>query len=154
MIIGSRNEIARQIPSQPQLQEALAWLAGAWESLPEDGRIEIGRGGVYALVQSYDTKVCGDGPAFEAHRKYIDIQAVVQGREIMGWAPLDAVMVNREYQAEKDVLFGTVAAATQTLVPFAAGQVMVLYPWDAHAPGLAAGTPAPVRKIVIKVPAV
>jgi len=76
---------------------------------------------------------------------------VVSGKEVLGWAPLDELTVTVAYDREKDALLGPVPLTAAPFVQFAAGQAIVLYPSDAHAPGLAAGTPSPVKKIVVKI---
>jgi len=55
------------------------------------------------------------------------------------------------YDEEKDAVLGAVPAGEWTPVRLAAGQAMVLYPSDAHAPGLAAGEPAAAKKVVLKI---
>jgi YhcH/YjgK/YiaL family protein len=56
------------------------------------GRHEIDGDDVFALVQRYTTKPIEER-VFESHRKYIDIQYVLQGREVMCWAPLPLLPV-------------------------------------------------------------
>ncbi len=92
-----------------------------------------------------------DDPTFEAHREYIDIQYVVSGTEILGWVPLDAVTTTVPYNAEKDAVLGKVPDDEWTPVRFQTGQVIVLYPTDAHAPGLAIDQPEYIKKIVMKI---
>ena len=92
-----------------------------------------------------------DNPTFEAHREYIDIQYVVSGTEILGWAPLDSITTNVPYDQEKDALLGKVPVDEWTPVRFESGQIIVLYPIDAHAPGLAIDQPEYVKKIVMKI---
>ena len=55
------------------------------------------------------------------------------------------------YDEEKDAVLGAVPAGEWTPVRLAAGLAMVLYPSDAHAPGLAAGEPAAAKKVVLKI---
>jgi YhcH/YjgK/YiaL family protein len=111
-----------------------------------DGRVEIDGDKVYALVQSYET-VATDEPRFEAHRKYLDVQYLASGEEVIGWASIDRLIVGVPYDEAKDASLGRVSPP----VRLSSGQLAVLYPADAHAPKLAAGAPAPVKKIVVKV---
>jgi biofilm protein TabA len=151
MIVGKLEELMGQIPASPRLQQALSYLAEARSQNLADGRYEIDGEAVYALVQSYETLPMDEKSKYEAHRKYIDVQYIAQGIEVMGWAPLSDMQVTKEYLAEKDVTNGTCAFEASTLVKVAAGQAAIFFPEDAHAPKLAAGTPAPVKKIVVKV---
>jgi beta-galactosidase beta subunit len=64
--------------------------------------------------------------------------------------PLEAMAPTDEYDPEKDVIHGTVPTPGSVVIPLQAGQLMVLYPSDAHAPGLSAGDNSSVRKIVLK----
>jgi biofilm protein TabA len=103
------------------------------------------------MIQTYTSRAVTDNPRFEAHRKYLDIQYVVSGTEAMGWAPLEQLEVNVPYMDDRDILLGTVSAGARTFVPFGAGYAILLFPSDAHGPGLAAGEPEPIVKVVVKV---
>jgi biofilm protein TabA len=140
----------RQLPPTPGLRRALAFLARADLADLPDGRVAIDGEQTFALVQRYTT-VQTDAPRFEVHRRYCDVQFVVSGRETIGWASLARLHVTQPYDAAQEACFGTVAAADVTGVRLDAGQLVVLYPEDAHAPKLAAGGPSPVHKIVVKV---
>jgi YhcH/YjgK/YiaL family protein len=76
---------------------------------------------------------------------------MVSGEEVIGWAPVERMRVTEDYDPARDIAFGSVRAGEMTPVFLAAGQLMVLYPEDGHAPRLAAGAPAMVMKIVVKV---
>jgi len=105
---------------------------------------------VFALVQRYET-MRAEVPTFEYHRKYIDVQFIASGEEVIGWATAESMKITEAYDEKKDICFGTVKQEMRTLVHLRAGQLMVLWPEDAHAPKLAAGEPSPVMKIVVKV---
>lgn len=150
MITTDVEHLEEQVAMTPAMRQAVDWLQANWGQELPDGRVEIDGTTVYALVQSYTGKPA-EAPRYEAHRNYIDIQVVVGGRERMGWAPVDALQPSDAYNPDKDVIHGTIPTADSVLVPLTVGQLMVLYPSDAHAPGLTAGDDAPVKKIVIKV---
>ena len=150
MIVTDLEHVDHQVPMTPSLQKAFDFLRGRdLLKLPE-GRVEIDGDRVFALVQRYETEMAS-APKFECHRKYIDVQFIVSGREIICWAPVGAMDVTAAYDAARDICFGMVAAGKWTPLLMEAGQLMVLWPEDAHAPKGAAGTPSPVMKIVIKV---
>ena len=149
MIVADVDHALQQANLSQSLRKAFDFLEqNQGRELPE-GRIEIDGSNVYALVQSYVSRAENDHPTFEAHRKYVDVQYVVSGSEIIGWVPLGRVKTSVPYDPEGDALLGTVDGA-YTPVRLDAGQLVVLHPFDAHAPGLAAGEPSPVKKIVIK----
>jgi YhcH/YjgK/YiaL family protein len=151
MIVAALEELYKQIPDSPRLKQALDYIGGARGQALADGRYEIQGQELYALAQSYQTIPADENAKFEAHRRYIDVQYLVDGVEGMGWAPLDQMRVNTPYNPEKDVILGTCPSAVSTLVKVAAGQAAIFFPEDAHAPKLAAGEPCSVKKIVVKV---
>ncbi len=150
MIVTDIGHFAEQAALTPPLAWALDFLkAAAGKDLP-DGRIEIDGDRVYAIAQSYETQV-GDTWIFEGHRRYLDVQYIAAGEEIIGWAASECATVTHPYDPAKDAWLGTVPAGQITGVRLTAGQLAVLYPADAHAPKHAAGQSVPVKKIVVKV---
>jgi YhcH/YjgK/YiaL family protein len=150
MIVTDVAHLAEQATLTPALRKALTFLQALPPQPLADGRIEIDGSNAYALVQSYETQAGGDW-VFEGHRKYLDIQYVLSGEEVIGWAFMERAAVTMPYDAAKDAWLGTVPAAEITPVRLSAGQLAVLYPTDAHAPKHAAGASGPVKKIVVKV---
>lgn len=134
----------------PSLRKAIDFLRGRDIHALPDGRVDIDGERVFALVQRYETART-EAPKFEYHRKYIDVQFIASGEEIIGWATSETMKITEAYDEKKDICFGTVRKGKWTPVLLQAGQAAVLRPEDAHAPKLAAGEPLPVMKIVIKV---
>jgi biofilm protein TabA len=150
MIVSDLDHIDHQIASTPSLRKAFTFLrTHNLHGLP-DGRVEIDGDRVFALVQRYKTMIT-DAPKFECHRKYIDVQFIVSGEEVIGWAPLERMTITGVYDADKDICFGTVTTGKWTRVHLQAGQLAVLWPEDGHAPKLAGSASSPVVKIVVKV---
>ncbi len=150
MIVSDLNHVNHQVVRTPGLEKALTFLrTGNIHGLP-DGRIEIDDVRVFALVQRYETMTV-DTPKFECHRKYIDVQFIVSGDEVIGWAPMERMTVTDAYDPNQDICFGRVASGNWTPVYLQAGEVAILWPEDAHAPKLTRGAPSPVMKIVVKV---
>ena len=149
MIVAGFDHIDRQVLMTPSLRKAFDFLRGRdLHGLP-DGRTDIDGDKAFALVQRYETALT-DAPKFEYHCKYIDVQFIVSGEEIIGWATSEAMEITESYDEKKDICFGTVKQGKWTPVHLQAGQLMVLRPEDAHAPKLAAGKPSSVMKVVIK----
>jgi biofilm protein TabA len=101
---------------------------------------------LFALVSDYTPKPPAEG-RWEAHRRYLDLQYVVSGVERMGVAPIERVAAG-DYDADRDMLR---LAGAGDFLTFGAGQFMILWPGDAHMPGVDAGVPGPVRKVVVKI---
>ncbi len=150
MIVTDLHHVEHEAALTPSLKQAIGFLRRPdLASLP-DGRVEVDGELVFALPQRYESMVA-DVPRFEHHCRYIDIQFIVSGVEIIGWAPADRMTITEEYDGEKDIAFGTVRREAMTPVLLQAGQMAILYPWDGHAPRLAAGQPSAVHKVVMKV---
>lgn len=151
MIVCNLNDFSEQVVLNERMLKAYEYLQRAKEEDLPDGRVEIDGTQVYALVQSYESKAKADQLRFEAHRRYIDIQYIVSGKEHIGWVPVGMMKEVTDYNDTKDVFHGMVASEGISFVKLSAGQLAVLYPTDGHAPGLSIGTPSPVKKIVVKV---
>jgi biofilm protein TabA len=113
-----------------------------------DGRHAIEGDAIFALVQRYATKPLAEG-RWEAHRRYIDLQILVEGRERVGRGPLDR-FVAEPYDAARDLLWLEGAGDLFTLE---AGAFAIFWPDDVHMPGLVVDAPERVTKVVIKIAA-
>lgn len=149
MILDALPLWHRYAALHPGFARAFAFLEGVTPATA-DGRHEIDGDAVYALVQRYQTRPAA-GMQMEAHRRYIDIQFIVRGREVINWAPLATLSeVTLPYDATKDA--GLFAAVTHMVpVRLATGQFAILFPDDAHAPCCAWDAPEDVVKVVVKV---
>lgn len=114
----------------------------------ELGRYEVNDDFFY-MVQEYESKT-EDEMKWEAHKKYVDIQYIACGEEKVYIAPTSIMEVSEEYSEQRDVIFFKDIKQAATAVLTSNGYV-VLYPEDAHKPGLAVDEPKIVKKIVGKV---
>lgn len=128
------------------LAKALDFLTGTdLKSMPDE-RVEIDGERAFAFFQRYDTLPANDRP--EAHRRYIDIQYLIEGEELIGIAPLSAMKREVEARPERDIWF---YEGETVNISIGGGRLAIFFPQDAHAPGIAAGESRPVRKVVVKV---
>lgn len=126
---------------------ALEFLANTDFSTTDLGRYELDEDNIFYMVQNYDTDP--EKTVSEAHEKYIDIQCMLDGEEIIGVAPISAEKTLVEAKPENDVWFYN--CKTEPLTLFA-GSFMVLYPNDLHCPGVGVnGKSVNCRKVVVKV---
>ncbi len=150
MIVSDLEHIEHQVPMTPLLKKAVDFLRQRdVQNLPE-GKVEIDGERVFAVVQRYET-VSAAEPKFEYHRKYIDVQFIGSGQEMIGWAPAERMAITEAYDPDKDIAFGTVPRHLWMPLLLQSGQAAVLWPEDAHAPKLAPRTPSAVMKIVVKI---
>jgi YhcH/YjgK/YiaL family protein len=110
------------------------------------GRTDIDGDNLFALVQEYDTKPAEQGK-WESHRKYIDVQYILSGRERMGFANIYRMDLG-EYLPEKDFQG---MGGEGNYVDLSAGDFAIFFPEYGHKPGLCATAPEKVKKVVIKV---
>ncbi|MCX5819881.1 MAG: YhcH/YjgK/YiaL family protein [Deltaproteobacteria bacterium] len=151
MILGSiRNlETDRQFLTKV-LVKGLEYLKKTDFSKVATGRYEIEGAAIFALVQEYRTAPKGEKKP-EAHRKYVDIQYMDHGAEIIGYGlenPANEVSDDR--LAEKDVLnFKTVQNEMDLVLT--QGMYAILFPQDIHRPGCHYGEGGNVKKVVLKI---
>ena len=151
MILIDVDHATEQMRLGPALECALRWLRWAQAQNLPDGRVEIDGERVYALVQSYDSLPLTEVLQFEGHRKYVDVQYIAAGEEVIYWALAGRVTPSKPYDPARDAWFGCLPASEATPIRIAAGQMGVFFPVDTHAPKIASGKPTLVKKIVVKV---
>ncbi|MEI7850225.1 MAG: YhcH/YjgK/YiaL family protein [Kiritimatiellales bacterium] len=117
----------------------------------ETGKRLIQGDHLFAGVDCYETKSRA-AAKLETHRKYVDIQVLLSGEEVIEVFQLQDLTVSTPYNPEKDAEFYQVPPETRAKVTLSPGQFVVFLPEDAHMPCLMAGdSPQPVKKVVIKV---
>lgn len=113
----------------------------------EVGKYEIDGDRVFMMIQSYDTKD-EKGGAWEAHKRYLDIQYIIEGTEKINVANIDKMEVLKAYDEKDDFwLFSGYGDA----VTLEAGMFAIFFPQDVHMPGIKINESKPVKKAVIKV---
>jgi len=129
--------------------KAFTFLKESDLSKMELKRYDIDGNNLYAPISEYVSKNEEDA-RYEAHRKYIDIQYVVSGKELIGVAPISQQKdILDPYSEEKDVMFMTVSNGTNYQA--SPDRFFIFFPDDLHRPGLKDGENSPVRKAVVKV---
>jgi len=149
MILDTLAQAHRYSALSPRFEKAFVFLRSVRDDTPI-GRHEIDGDEIYAFVQKHFTKPVEERK-YESHRKYIDIQFVQRGRELIYWAPLPLLTdVTMPFDAAKDAaLYSGIPEGVPLQVR--AGQFAILFPEDGHAPSCAWGEPAEVFKAVVKV---
>lgn len=108
-------------------------------------------GAVYPLSDGNRFFVAAQGtkaPDFaEAHRQYLDIQYIVKGKEVVGWADLEACQPEGEFNVEKDI--GMYSGPFEYFT-IREGICYVAFPEDAHMPGRHLDVSNDFVKIVVK----
>lgn len=129
--------------------KAFAFLRDADLKTLEVKKYELDGTDLYASVSEYTTKNEEDA-RYEGHKKYIDIQYVISGKEHIGIAPITLLdKVIEPYNEQKDVMFITV----KRIINFKAdsSKFFIFFPEDLHRPNLKDGENSHVKKVVVKV---
>ena len=114
----------------------------------EPGKYLIDGDKLFAIVQEYDTL----DPAMEkmeSHRKYIDVQYMIQGEELVGHALLAGQEVCKEYNDAEDFMLYT--AYPDFFTRMSAGTFVIFFPSDLHMPCIKTEDVGRVKKVVVKV---
>jgi biofilm protein TabA len=146
MILDDLKNAARYVDLHPGFGEGFEFLRRPQLLGLENGKYALQGDRLFALVNR-DPGRGHSGARLEAHRKYIDIQMLLDGSEEIGWRPTaECQRLTDPYQDERDIMF----FADQPLawIPLPVGKFMIFYPEDAHAPLAATGANV---KAVIKV---
>jgi biofilm protein TabA len=160
-IFGSLSTVRNQVPSPHVFAPSFAYLDTLFASgsataarvsaiLPgQTAKVELSEG-AFALEQAYYSKPRSEG-FFESHRKYVDLQVLIEGEEWMEVADLKCCSIRTPYAEERDLMiFEQREGSRLWMKP---GDIAIFYPEDVHMPGLCGvAGPGLVRKCVIKLP--
>ena len=111
------------------------------------GRQELEHG-CYVNVDSYETR---ENHTYEGHKKFVDVQLMVDGDEEIFCAPLGHGTVVTPYNEEKDCWFFDCNKGPFCTAHLTAGMAALLLPWDLHAP-CNRQEKRQNRKLVFKIP--
>ena len=146
MIYDKLENIGSYEGLQPEIITGLKALRDTDFAKTEDGHYELDGDKLYMNVMTADLKEVNDRP--ESHKKYIDIQYVIDGREDIGIASLDEVGQAVEENPDGDIWF---YHADTVKLRLDGSRFIVLFPQDAHAPCISVDGDKKVRKAVVKV---
>lgn len=131
-----------------RIDEAIAYIKGLDITKLNAGK-QIVNDYFFYTVQEYSTKPV-EQCELESHRKYVDIQFLVEGSEIMQVAHTGSLSRLKEYNEDKDVEFWKIPAHMMSVL-LQPDSYIVLYPQDAHMGCIQNEQTTKVKKIVGKV---
>ena len=141
-------EFAKQYHlNQSYWDKAFAFLKDQDLGAIAKGKYPIDGENVYASVTE-DSSKNFDKTNWESHRKYIDLQCVINGEELIGVYPVSKAVVTKEYEEKRDA---TNYKAEGKLYSAKPGTYFLFFPGDAHRPNITPGGNKVVKKIVIKI---
>ena len=141
-------EFARQYNANKEYwDKAFAYLKNTDLNTLAKGKYPIDGDNVFASVTA-DSSKDFDKTNWESHRKYIDIQYVIEGEERIGVAPVLNAAVTKPYDEKRDAANYSIDGKLYSAKP---GTFFIFFPSDAHRPNITPGGNIVVKKIVIKV---
>lgn len=148
MIFDSLDQSERYVSIHPLFKPAFQYLREFDPKTP-DGRHEVMGERLFSLPQSYDTFPASERK-FEAHERYIDIQYILSGEEVIEHVHVGLLSPDGGFDSVRDVGF-YLDPEKSTPVVLRAGDFAIFFPHDAHKPCVSAGKVSSVRKVVMKV---
>ncbi len=147
MILDNIKNSGKYLTFCPELKDAFDYLETVAENA-ELGRHEINADN-YANVFSYVTE-SRDGALFENHFAYADVHFVIDGTEQIDVLSAEQCEPVRDYCATDDSAL-LKAAGNYSTLELKKGDFAVVFPGEAHRPGIAAGNRSgKVLKAVVK----
>ena len=146
MILATLAEADRYRALHPLFARAFEFLRGTDLHALPPGKHPVQGEPLFAIVEACAGRTRAEAK-LECHRRYIDIQLVLEGSDEMGWKPLaECKDPATEYDAARDIRFFNDAPASWIATP--PGSFCVFFPEDTHAPLVSAGM---IRKVVMKI---
>ncbi len=150
MIYGNLNNDKVLIEFLPEaLQKGIAFLKEMDLLNCKAGEYEIQGREIYANVIDTQTK-SKEEIRPEVHRKYIDIQCLCKGSELIGYAQDSDKNIVGEELLDKDVILYSKVENESELV-LAPNDYVILFPEDVHRPAYTNGKSEDIRKVVVKI---
>jgi YhcH/YjgK/YiaL family protein len=146
MLISSIKNYQNILNFFPQLDIVFDFIIKNISSKTADGKYYITEE-IYADVQSCLPKPKKE-QVLEKHKKYIDLQYIISGKEKIGWKFFDkSFKVLKKYSSKKDIAF--YSNSPDTFINLKKGEFAIFFPEDTHAPLCCEKQ---VKKCVVKIP--
>ena len=137
----------KSLPELKGFEPAFEYLENQNLTAVPVGKHAIHGESVFAIVQKAQAKPASQGK-FEAHRKYVDVQYLVAGAEMICVAPASQSPVSEPYREDQDVAF--YAPQNYERLEMQPGRFAVFFPEDAHMPNCELNGPGELHKVVVK----
>lgn len=146
MILTTIDQSDRIAGLNPRLQVLFDYLKTHDLTNEPLARYEVDGDNIY-VNNVHPPLVKAEDQILEAHEVYLDVHIPLDAAEIIGWKPTGScVEVSKAYDEKKDVILYT--DKPENYVTIQPGQILIVYPEDAHAPLIGEGK---LRKLVAKV---
>ena len=133
--------------NKAEWDKTFAFLRDSNLATLKPGRYAIDGDNVYAIITEAPSKEF-DQSAWESHKKYIDLQYVIKGKEKIGLVQLAEATVTKPYDEAKDYANYSAAGKYYIAVP---DTFFLFFPEDVHRPNIKVEGYDVVKKLVIKI---
>lgn len=146
MILSTLSQAERYATLHPLFPRAFDYIRNTDLRALKPGRYAIDGENLFIIVEQVDGRT-REAAKLECHRRYIDIQLVLEGVDEMGWKPLAACRQPvSDFNAEKDIQFFHDAPASWISTP--PDHFCIFFPDDAHAPLVSTRK---IHKVIFKI---
>jgi YhcH/YjgK/YiaL family protein len=146
MILDTLVHADRYLALHPLFPRAFEFLRTADLHALAPGRHAVQGEQLFAIAEACAGRSRADAQ-LECHRRYIDIQLVLEGIDEMGWKSVaECTEPATDYDAARDIRFFRDAPSNWIATP--PGAFCLFFPHDAHAPLVGDGL---IRKVVVKI---
>ena len=149
MLYSQLNKSSRYYAINDNFSKAFEFIMRVKKENLLVGRYEIDGDNIFAIVQEYESKESKEC-RFEGHRKYIDIQCVLSGTEIVQVVNISDSQSVSQYVSDNDIEFFECKIKPKEYI-IKENDFCVLWPSDIHKPGICFLEHCKVKKIVVKV---
>jgi biofilm protein TabA len=148
MFLGHIDQTHLPLPAA--LNAAIAYLRHTDFSNLAPGRFSIDGDKMIAIVQTPLTQPWETGMP-EFHQRYIDIQYLLEGEEVIGFLPANPDLERVTDQlAERDIAF-VHPQANETRLVLTPGMFAIFFPGELHKPCRLLNHAMQIKKVVIKI---
>jgi len=147
MIIDNIENASLYAGVSKPIKKALNYIQNTDFTNIKLGKHQINGDNMYALVNEYETKNATES-FLEGHRKYIDVQFIIDGTEQIGYTALANQIVTKKYDSKDDYLLFN---DQHSMISLKKGMFAIFFPNDLHMPGIKIEKSSIVKKVVVKV---
>jgi YhcH/YjgK/YiaL family protein len=150
MILDHINNAGRYKSLGPLFEKAFDFIASTDLTLLSPGKHLIEGEDLFVILMEYETKDPADC-IMERHQKYIDIQLMLRGEELMGVSTFSGQAPTTPYDESKDAAF--FRPVYDSLLKVQQGHFTIFFPHDLHMPSMKSVHAEKILKAVFKVKA-
>ncbi len=144
MIYGKIKDLGNYKGISKNMDKAIDCIL-KFDTEAQIGTYNVDGDNVFVKICKIDNAI--ESNIFEAHKKYIDIQVVVEGEEYLKLAHLDECASHIDYDEDKDIMF---VKGEGNVLNISSGEFYAVFPEDCHCSYLNDDSQG-VKKLVVKV---